>query len=84
MELGKLLKIADPIRELRQQIVLSWKKFVAKLGVCLRRVNRWKNAFVLSLQMALKLIEEMLEEDGRTREKILSEYLSKAQKREDS
>ncbi|MEH2070869.1 MAG: transcriptional regulator [Nostoc sp.] len=70
MELGKPLKIADPICELRQQIVLSGKKFAAKLGVCLRRVNRWENASVVSSRMALKLIEEMLEKDGRTREKI--------------
>ncbi|MDZ8023671.1 MAG: helix-turn-helix domain-containing protein [Nostoc sp. SerVER01] len=84
MELGKSLKIADLIRELRQQLDLSQKQFAANLGVSLRTVNRWENGSAVPSQMALKLIEEMLEKMGEPGKRLLSEYLSKAQQGEDS
>ncbi|BAY74060.1 XRE family transcriptional regulator [Nostoc linckia NIES-25] len=84
MELEKSLKIADLIRELRQQLHLSQKKFAANLGVSLRTVNRWENGSAVPSQMALKLIEEMLEKMGEPKKRQLSEYLSKARQREDS
>lgn len=64
MELKKPLKISDLIRELRQQLDLSQEKFAAKLGVSLRTVNRWENGSTVPSQMALKLIEEMLQKMG--------------------
>ncbi|WP_445633865.1 DNA-binding transcriptional regulator [Nostoc sp. DSM 114161] len=84
MELEKSLKIADLIRELRQQLDLSQKRFAANLGVSLRTVNRWENGSAVPSQMALKLIEEMLEKMGEPKKRQLSEYLSKARQREDS
>lgn len=84
MELEKSLKIADLIRELRQQLNLSQKRFAANLGVSLRTVNRWENGSAVPSQMALKLIEEMLEKMGEPGKRQLSEYLSKARQREDS
>ena len=84
MELGKRLKISDLIRELRQQLHLSQEKFAAKLGVSLRTVNRWENGSTAPSQMALKLIEEMLEKMGEPGKKLLNEYLLKAEQREDS
>ncbi|MFN6559715.1 MAG: helix-turn-helix domain-containing protein [Nostoc sp. ChiSLP01] len=84
MKLEKSLTIADLIRELRQQLHLSQKKFAANLGVSLRTVNRWENGSAVPSQMALKLIEEMLEKMGEPRKRQLSEYLSKARQREDS
>lgn len=84
MELEKSLKIADLIREIRQQLDLSQKKFAANLGVSLRTVNRWENGSAVPSQMALKLIEEMLEKMGEPGKRLLSEYLSKARQREDS
>ncbi|WP_414567186.1 helix-turn-helix domain-containing protein [Nostoc sp. CCY 9925] len=84
MELGKSLKIADLIRELRQQLHLSQKQFAANLGVSLRTVNRWENGSAVPSQMALKLIEEMLEKMGEPGKRLLSEYLSKTQQGEDS
>ncbi|MEH2310426.1 MAG: helix-turn-helix domain-containing protein [Nostoc sp.] len=83
MELGKLLKISDFIRELRQQLNLSQEKFAAKLGVSLRTVNRWENGSTVPSQMALKLIEEMLQKMGESGKRLLNEYLLIAQ-REDS
>ncbi|MCL6749593.1 helix-turn-helix domain-containing protein [Nostoc sp. CCCryo 231-06] len=84
MELGKSLKISDLIRELRQQLDLSQEKFAAKLGVSLRTVNRWENGSTVPSQMALKLIEEMLQKMGEPGKRLLNEYLLKAEQREDS
>ncbi|MCC5600166.1 MULTISPECIES: DNA-binding transcriptional regulator [Nostoc] len=84
MELGKSLKISDLIRELRQQLDLSQEKFAAKLGVSLRTVNRWENGSTVPSQMALKLIEEMLQKMGEPGKRLLNEYLLKAKQREDS
>ncbi|MEH1895691.1 MULTISPECIES: helix-turn-helix domain-containing protein [unclassified Nostoc] len=84
MELGKLLKISDLIRELRQQLDLSQEKFAAKLGVSLRTVNRWENGSTVPSQMALKLIEEMLQKMGEPGKRLANEYLPKAEQREDS
>jgi len=84
MELEKSLKIADLIRELRQQLELSQKRFAANLGVSMRTVNRWENGSAVPSQMALKLIEEMLEKMSEPGKRQLSEYLSKARQREDS
>ncbi|MCC5607088.1 helix-turn-helix domain-containing protein [Nostoc sp. CHAB 5834] len=84
MELGKSLKISNLIRELRQQLDLSQEKFAAKLGVSLRTVNRWENGSTVPSQMALKLIEEMLQKMGEPGKRLLNEYLLKAEQREDS
>ncbi|MDZ8226105.1 helix-turn-helix domain-containing protein [Nostoc sp. ChiVER01] len=84
MELGKSLKISDLIRELRQQLDLSQEKFAAKLGVSLRTVNRWENGSSVPSQMALKLIQEMLQKMGEPGKRLLTEYLLKAEQREDS
>ncbi|MEH2149469.1 helix-turn-helix domain-containing protein [Nostoc sp.] len=83
MKLRKPLKISDLIRELRQQLALSQEKFAAKLGVSLRTVNRWENGSTVPSQMALKLIEEMLEKMGEPK-RLVNEYLPKAEQGEDS
>ncbi len=84
MELEKALKNSDLIRELRQQLNLSQEKFAAKLGVSLRTVNRWEKGSTVPSQMALKLIEEMLQKMGEPGKRLLNEYLLKAEQREDS
>jgi DNA-binding transcriptional regulator YiaG len=84
MELEKSIKIADLIRELRQQLNLSQKKFAARLGVSVRTVNRWEKGYVVPSQMALKLIEEILEKMGESGKRLIKEYLSKVQQGEDS
>ncbi|MEH1832315.1 MAG: helix-turn-helix domain-containing protein [Nostoc sp.] len=84
MELEKPLKISDLIRELRQQLDLSQEKFAANLGVSLRTVNRWENGSTVPSQMALKLIEEMLQKMGEPGKRLLNEYLPKAKQRQDS
>jgi putative transcriptional regulator len=79
MELKKPLKISDLIRELRQQMDLSQEKFAAKLGVSLRTINRWENGSTVPSQMALKLIEEILQKIGEPGNRLLNEYLLKAE-----
>ncbi|MEH2055605.1 MAG: helix-turn-helix transcriptional regulator [Nostoc sp.] len=83
MELGKPVKISDLIRELRQQLNVSQEKFAAKLGVSLRTINRWENGSTVPSQMALKLIEEMLEKMGEPGKRLVNEYLPKPEQRED-
>ncbi|MEH2043159.1 helix-turn-helix domain-containing protein [Nostoc sp.] len=84
MELGKPLKISDLIRQLRQQLHLSQEKFAVKLGVSLRTINRWENGATVPSQMALKLIEEMLEKMGEAGKRLVNEYLPKSEQGEDS
>ncbi|MHC5597705.1 MAG: helix-turn-helix domain-containing protein [Nostoc sp.] len=84
MELRKPLKISDLIRELRQQLDLSQEKFAARLGVSLRTVNRWENGSTVPSQMALKLIEEMLQKMGKPGKTLVTEHLPRAEQREDS
>ncbi|MBW4426711.1 MAG: helix-turn-helix domain-containing protein [Nostoc desertorum CM1-VF14] len=84
MELEKSLKISDLIRELRQHLALSQEKFAAKLGVSMRTVNRWENGSTVPSQMALKLIQEMLQKMGEPGKRLLNEYLLKTEQREDS
>ncbi|MBD2245506.1 helix-turn-helix transcriptional regulator [Nostoc sp. FACHB-888] len=84
MELEKSLKISDLIRELRQHLDLSQEKFAAKLGVSMRTVNRWENGSTVPSQMALKLIEEMLQKMGEPGKRLLNEYLLKTEQQEDS
>ncbi|MDZ7965604.1 MAG: helix-turn-helix transcriptional regulator [Nostoc sp. DedSLP03] len=84
MELEKPLKISDLIRQLRQQLDLSQEKFAAKLGVSLRTINRWENGATVPSQMALKLIEEMLEKMGKADKRLAHKSLPKSEQREDS
>jgi putative transcriptional regulator len=84
MELGKALKISYLIHELRQEINLSQEKFAAKLRVSLQTINRWENGSRVPSQMELKLIKEMLKNMGEPGKRLVNEYLSKAEQREDS
>lgn len=74
MSVTRVLKISDLVCELRQQLNLSQEKFAAKLGVSLRTVNRWENGRAVPSQMALKLIETMLQNMGDRGEKLLTQY----------
>jgi DNA-binding transcriptional regulator YiaG len=68
------LNISALVCELRQQLNLSQEKFADELGVSLRTVNRWENGRAVPSQMALKLIEKMLQKMGDRGEKLLAEY----------
>ncbi len=68
------LNISALVCELRQQLNLSQEKFADELGVSLRTVNRWENGRAVPSQMALKLIEKMLQKMGYRGEELLAEY----------
>lgn len=74
MPVARSVKISDLVCELRQQLSLSQEKFAAHLGVSLRTVNRWENGRAVPSQMALKLIEKMLQNMGDRGEKLLTQY----------
>lgn len=60
MSITKQVQVIDKARSLRQQLNLSQASFAAKLGVSVRTVNRWENGHAYPSKMALKLLEEML------------------------
>ncbi|MFP4298914.1 MAG: helix-turn-helix domain-containing protein [Spirulinaceae cyanobacterium] len=60
MSITKQAQVIDKARSLRQQLNLSQASFAAKLGVSVRTVNRWENGHAHPSKMALKLLEEML------------------------
>ncbi|MEW6498838.1 MAG: helix-turn-helix transcriptional regulator [Cyanobacteriota bacterium] len=69
------LTISNLILELRNRLGLSQEKLAAKLGVSFNTVNRWENGHSKPSPMAMKLIEQQvqqMEEGG----KDLLEYFS--------
>ena len=70
-EIGKL------IRELRIEIGLTQEQFAALLGVVYPTVNRWENGHAQPSPLAMKLIEQKLEEIGECGCGLLTKYISK-------
>lgn len=69
-EIGKL------IRELRIEIGLTQEQFAAELGVVYPTVNRWENGRSQPSPLAMKLIEQKLEEIGECGCELLTKYIS--------
>ena len=69
-EIGKL------IRELRIEIGLTQEQFAALLGVVYPTVNRWENGHAQPSPLAMKLIEQKLEEIGECGCELLTKYIS--------
>ena len=57
-------EVGNLIRELRLSIGLTQEQFAAELGVTYSTVNRWENGHTKPLPMAMKQIEEMLQDMG--------------------
>lgn len=60
MLVTKQAEVVDLARSLRQKLNLSQASFAAKLGVSVRTVNRWENGHAHPSKMALRLLEEMV------------------------
>jgi len=76
----KPLRIKQPevgqlIRELRLLTGLTQEKFAAKLGVTYPTVNRWENGHAKPSPMAIRRIEEMLQDMGNQGQDLLAKYL---------
>ncbi|MEB3357042.1 MAG: helix-turn-helix transcriptional regulator [Synechococcales bacterium] len=55
--------LAPLMRELRQQLNLSQRRFAAHLKVSVRTVNRWENGHTLPSSLALRALEEKLRDE---------------------
>jgi transcriptional regulator with XRE-family HTH domain len=78
--LNKPLVISQPmigklIRELRQLRGLTQKQFAAELGVVYLTINRWENGHVTPSPMAMKLLEEKLNQIDEQSQARLSKYV---------
>lgn len=58
------LDIPGTIRELRRRLGLTQEKFAARLGVAFPTINRWENGHTKPSPLALKQIENLLQEVG--------------------
>ncbi|WP_242029143.1 helix-turn-helix transcriptional regulator [Coleofasciculus sp. FACHB-712] len=69
-EIGKL------IHELRLVTGLTQEQFASNLGVTYSTVNRWENGRAQPSPMAMKLVEQKLEEIGEQGKGLLEKYLT--------
>ena len=68
-EVGKL------IRELRILTGLTQEQFAAALGVTYSTINRWENGRSKPSPIAMRQIEEMLQDMGERGQNLLALYL---------
>ena len=66
--------VAMLVRETRQRLDLSQKKFATLLGVSFHSVNRWENSQTRPLPLALRQIETLLQGMGTEGEDLLARY----------
>ncbi len=79
MLVNKPLVMSQPmigklIREIRQFMGLTQKQFAAELGVVYLTINRWENGHITPSPMAMKLIEQKLNEMDEHGRALLSKY----------
>lgn len=70
----KLIEMANLVHDLRQQLYLFLEKFVAKLGISFKTVNRWQWEYIVPSPMAMKLIEDLLRSLGEPGKALLKQY----------
>ena len=66
--------MAKLVCEMRQRIGLSQEKFAAKLGVSFPTINRWENGRAEPSPLALKSIERLLHDMGKSGADLLKRY----------
>jgi DNA-binding transcriptional regulator YiaG len=69
-------QFANIVRETRQRLNLSQEKFTATLRVSFQSVNRWENGRTKPLPIALKQIEQLLDQMGEAGQDLLVKYFS--------
>ncbi|AVH63848.1 transcriptional regulator [Nostoc sp. 'Peltigera membranacea cyanobiont' 213] len=80
MTIKKPLAIKQPevgqiIHDLRLLVGLTQEQFAATLGVTYTTINRWENGRSKPSPMAIKLIEQKLDEMGTQGQDLLAKYL---------
>jgi DNA-binding transcriptional regulator YiaG len=76
-----MLKVKQPevgglIRELRLHTGLTQEQFAASLGVTYGTINRWENGRYKPSPIAMKLIQQKLEEMGEQGKELRQKYFS--------
>ncbi|MGF1495554.1 MAG: helix-turn-helix domain-containing protein [Elainellaceae cyanobacterium] len=56
-------ELSTQMRELRQHLDLSQRRFAAWLKVSVRTVNRWENGHTLPSPLAIRMLEEKLQDE---------------------
>ncbi|PSF31071.1 transcriptional regulator [Aphanothece hegewaldii CCALA 016] len=64
------------VRETRSRMGLTQIQFAQQLGVSFQTVNRWENGKTQPLPMALRLIEQQLQQLGTQGIDLLEQYFS--------
>ena len=69
-DLGRL------VRALRERLDLTQERFAAKLGVTFTSVNRWENDRARPSPLALRQIEQLVNELGENGNDLREEFIS--------
>lgn len=69
-DLGRL------VRALRERLDLTQERFAAKLGVTFTSVNRWENARARPSPLALRQIEQLVNDLGENGNDLREEFMS--------
>lgn len=67
-------RVAQLIRETRQHLKLSQVKLATMLGVSFHSINRWENGRTQPSPLAMKQIQELLQQMGEAGEELLAKY----------
>ena len=70
-------EVGDFICELRNLLGLTQEKFAAQLGVTCLTVNRWKNGRSKPSPLAMKKVEEILQQMGHKGTDLQQKYFYK-------
>ncbi|MEA5512262.1 helix-turn-helix domain-containing protein [Crocosphaera sp. UHCC 0190] len=62
------------VKQTRKRLALTQLEFAQRLGVSFQTVNRWENGKTKPLPMALKLIEQELQQMGIQGTDLLEQY----------
>jgi putative transcriptional regulator len=62
------------VRELRGRTGLTQEKFAARLGVTFPTINRWENGRAKPSPLAMRQIEDLLRDLGKTGHDLLEEF----------
>lgn len=71
----KQAEVGQIIHDLRLLVGLTQEQFAATLGVTYTTINRWENGRSKPSPMAIKLIEQKLDEMGTQGQDLLAKYL---------
>lgn len=69
--------ISRLVRDLRERTGLTQEKFAARLGVTFPTINRWENGRAKPSPLALKQIEDLLQNLGEQGRDLLEEFFGR-------